>query len=157
MGKVRKEKPAEDYIPLVDRILDSRLGEVVAGYDLTHRIVQSVVFLDKVEFNATVGVWTSQEFFCAPYSVMALLVDIDWTLTVTDLTVVCQTSDDPSKWYKKVDGPWGSLIWVPAQGDLRESVDGDVRANWIRLVVTVVGSTAVNKALLTAKIIFCTV
>ena len=156
MGKVRRDKPAEDYIPLVDRILDPRLGEVVAGYDLTHRIVQTVVFLDKVEFNATVGTWTSQEFFCAPYSVMALLVDIDWTGTVTDLTVQCQTSDDPSKWYKKTDCGWDSLVWTPSMGDLKESVDGDIRANWIRLVVTVVGSTAVNKALLTAKIIFCT-
>ena len=157
MGKARKEKPEVGFLPLAEDIFDPRLNEIVRGYDLTHRIVQTVVFLNKVEFNATVGTWTSQEFFCAPYSAMALLVDIDWTGTVTDLTVRCDISDDPSKWYKKTDGPWGALIWVPAQGDLRESLDGDIRANWVRLVVTVVGSTAVNKALLTAKIIFCTV
>ena len=157
MGKFRSGRPPEEYLPQSDRIAVESTGEVLVGYDLTHRIVQTVVFLDKVEFNNVVGTWTSEEFFCAPYSRMALLVDIDWTATVTDLTVVCQVSDDPSKWYKKTDGPWGSLIWVPAQGDLKESVDGDIRANWIRLVVTVVGSTAVNKALLTGKIIFCTV
>lgn len=157
MGKKRGVSPEEDYNTLTDRIIDERTSEVMTGYDLTHRIVQTVVFLDKVEFNDVVGTWTSQEFFCAPYSKMSLLVDIDWIATVTDLTVVCQISDDPSKWYTKTDGPWGSLIWVPAQGDLRESVDGDIRANWARLVVTVVGSTSVNKVKLTAKIIFCTI
>lgn len=157
MGKARKERPEVGFLPLAEDILDTRLNEVVRGYDLTHRIVQTVVFLNAVEFNDVVGTWTSQEFFCAPYSAMALLVDIDWTLTVTDLTIQLQISDDPSKWYKKTDGPWGSLIWVPAQGDLRESVDGDIRANWCRIVATCVGSSAVNKALITAKIIFCTV
>ena len=157
MGKFRTGRPSEDFLPQSDRIAVESTGEVLVGYDTTHRVVQTVVFLDKVEFNAAVGVWTSDEFFCAPYSRMALLVDIDWTLTVTDLTVQCQISDDPSKWYKKTDCGWDSLVWTPSMGDLKESVDGDIRANWIRLVVTVVGSTAVNKALLTAKIIFCTV
>ncbi len=157
MGKFKGSRPPEDYLPQSDRIAVESTGEILVGYDTTHRVVQTVVFLDKVEFNDVVGTWTSDEFFCAPYSSVALLVDIDWTAIVTNLTVEAQVSDDPSKWYTKTDGPWGSLIWVPAQGDLRESIDGDIRANWMRLKATVVGSSAVNKALLTAKIIFCTV
>ncbi len=157
MGKFKGSRPPEDYLPQSDRIAVESTGEILVGYDTTHRVVQAVVFLDKVEFNDVVGTWTSDEFFCAPYSSVALLVDIDWTAIVTNLTVEAQVSDDPSKWYTKTDGPWGSLIWVPAQGDLRESIDGDIRANWMRLKATVVGSSAVNKALLTAKIIFCTV
>ncbi len=158
MGKAtgRVKPPPRESLLDTAAVLDQRKSEWNDAYDTRYKRVQVVTFLDKKVFDDVAGTWTSDEFFCAPYSKFCFLNNVAWTLTPTSLQLYIEVSDDAINWYQKMDGPFGSYMYVPAQGAIKDSVEGIINSTWVRVRAVVVGSSAVNKCTLTSKITFVT-
>lgn len=141
-------------IPDSGRILDNDVKEWVSGWQTFFRHQRTVVFIDAQTFAASTSYNRLSSFSCGKYRFFDLLLDVDVTGTPTLLLVNVDFSDDGITWYKYMDGPFASLAYGSAAGDLKECVQGKINSPYIRVTTTVTGTSAIATFKLTAKINF---
>lgn len=141
-------------IPDSGRILDQDIKEWISGWQNFFRIQRTVVFIDAQTFGASTAYNKLAAFSCGKYRFFDILLDVDVTGTPTLLLVNVDFSDDAITWYKYMEGPFASLAYGNAAGDLKECVQGKINSPYIRVTATVTGTSAANTFKLTAKINF---
>lgn len=124
------------------QIWDERDLKWKLAYEARFRRLETVKFIKAVLFDSTGEVFTSEPFECAPHKEFLLLIDLDVTSTPTNIQIWVEFSHDFVNWFKLMNGPFGSLMYVSAQGDLKECVTGKIIAHWMRIYIVSSGCEA---------------
>ena len=134
-----KEKEKESI-----QVWDERDLKWKLAYEARFKRLETVEFVNAVLFDSADEVYTSKEFECAPFKEFLLLIGLNVTAAPTDIRVDVEFSSDGVNWFKLMDGPFGSLLYVTAQGDKKECVSGNIIAHWMRIYVLSSGCDASN-------------
>ena len=141
-------------IPDAGRVLDNDENEWVSGYQEFFKRQRTVTFVDAITFDDTLSTYTSTKFLCGPYRKFSLLLNLVVALAPTDILIEIFESDDNSNFYKIMNGPFGDIRYEDAAGNKKESIQGEINAPYVRIVVTATGTDATNLFWLTAKMAF---
>ena len=133
-------------------VLNRRENDWVDGWETRYKRLWTVQLITDQLFNNILTTYTSKDYFCEPYSRASIIINSVVAGAPTDIVIQVQLSDDSVNWYQRMDGPFGDLRYVAAGGNIKESIDFDIRATWIRLRAIAAGTTAVNTFLLNAKV-----
>ena len=114
------------------------------GYETALKRIETVIFVRDVLFDSAAEEYTSDWFECAAFKDFLLNMDIDVTGSPTNVQIYVQFSPERARGYNLVEGPYGSLIYVTAQGDRQECLPGKIRSHWMRVKVVSSGCSAGN-------------
>ena len=126
------------------QIRDERDLKWKLAYEARFRRLETIKFVKAVLFDSAEEVYTSDSFECAPFKEFLLMIDLDVTDAPTDIRIDVEFSHDNVNFFKLMDGPFGSLLYVTAQGDKKECVSGNIIAHWMRIYVLSSGCDASN-------------
>ena len=146
----------QEKIKILDEISiwDQREQEWTRAWERRYKRVKTFTAIKNITFDATTTTKTSEIFYCEPYSKFAIAIDLDVTLTPTDILFEIFFSDDNIKFYKLMNGPFGDLRYEDSDGDLKELIHGECHGTWAQVKATATGTSAANKFTVTAKLIF---
>lgn len=119
--------------------------------DLTKQAVSTLI--DAVVFDSAAEAYTSAAVDCSGYRKFLLEINLAVVLAPTDIRIDVEFSDDNVTFYKHMNGPFGSLMYVTAQGDKLECVSGECQAQYVRLYALSSGCDATNKFTITAELV----
>lgn len=125
-------------------IWDDRDQRYKPAYETALRRLETVRFVEEILFDSADEEYTSDKFECAAFRDFLLLMDVDVTGTPTNITVSVEFSAEGDRWFKLMDGPFGSLIYVNAQGDKKECLHEKIFSHWMRVKVVSSGCDANN-------------
>lgn len=97
------------------------------------------IVLDSATTSKTFGPWDVSH-----YRKFLLAIEITWTTTPTNLKIEILFSGDGAAETTYVIGPFGSLYYVLAQGDIAECLSGDVISKYMSVYIVGTGLTGAN-------------
>lgn len=130
-------------------IYNERKTDLDFGWITRLKRIEYNVHVDAIVFNAATTTYTSAAVRCAPYTKHRALISVDVSGTPTTLQIQKQFSYNGTDFFNATDLPWSTLFYEDSAGNLDEAVPGNLLAEWIRYVITAVGTTAVNTFTLT--------
>lgn len=134
-------------------VKDFEPSEFVQTYDQTEqkfktawlrqwRRQETIRMIDAITFNDVVTSKTSNSIHVGAFTDFCLLIDLDVTAAPTDITIDVELSYDGARFFKLMNGPFGSLMYEDSAGDKKEAVSGKVLADYMRIKVTATGTTS---------------
>jgi len=114
-----------------------------------------VTLVDAEVFDDVQAAYSSAELDCTRARKGLMHLDIDSTLTPTDLRFILQFSPDGgTTWHDYIEGPWHSLYYEDQDvaGRVYECLGFDVLGRLMRLRVVATGTDASNKFTVTANV-----
>ena len=125
-------------------VWDDRDQRYKPAYETALRRLETVRFVEERRFDSADEEHTSDKFECAAFRDFLLYMDIDVTGTPTNITISVEFSPEGDRWFTLTDGPFGSLIYVSAQGDKKECIHEKTFAHWMRVKVVSAGCDVNN-------------
>lgn len=132
-------------------IYNEREDDLDFGWITKLKRIEYNKHVDAVVFNAVTTSYTSAGVRCAPYTKHRALINLDVAGTPTTLQIRKQFSYNNVNFFDATDLPWSTLFYEDTAGNLDEAVPGNLLAEWVRYVITAVGTTAVNTFTLTLE------
>ena len=112
--------------------------------------------MDQKTFDDTLSSYTWDYLDISAYQHFTFHLEIAWVGAPTNITLEVTFSGDQTVSTKYVNGPFGSLVYVPAQGDIAESISGNAYTKFITLYAIATGVDALNTITVTPYFTFST-